>query len=98
MTPKNIEQASPDVREVLFKAAMQLGQYWPSEKRMIFRRFLDAEAYTDAALMLVPEGCGFVIMGTAAKVGRDISCEPTISLSIASASVKASLRAKGPGQ
>ena len=59
-----IEQAAPDVRGVLEDAWCDHHGY-PLECHPIeakcpycnkFRRFLDAEAYTDAALMLVPEG------------------------------------------
>jgi len=51
-------------------------------------------AYTasiDAALTLVPEGCGFVVMGKAAKIGRKIATAATPALAICIAA----LRAKG---
>lgn len=58
-----------------------------------FRRFLDAEAWTDAALMLVPEGKGFCIMGNAAKVGKHVGVGDTPALALA----QAALRAKEAG-
>lgn len=62
MTPA--DQASPDVREVLEAAWLTIHHegYVPENERDTcrkcdrFTRFLDAEAYTDAALMLVPNG------------------------------------------
>lgn len=79
MTPKAIEQASPDVREVLELAFFAVfgpkppseydGRAWtrnepdfsPAWEAWVkadvrFKRMLDAEAYLDAAMMLVPEG------------------------------------------
>lgn len=72
MTPKTIEQASPDVREVLELAFFDIYGREPDkahipewnqwrDREIRFTRFLDAEAYTDAALMLVPEGWGFTV-------------------------------------
>lgn len=48
-------------------------------------------ASIDAALTLVPEGCGFVVMGKAAKIGRKIATAATPALAICIAA----LRAKG---
>ncbi|MDT0507548.1 hypothetical protein [Novosphingobium sp. MMS21-SN21R] len=68
MTTDRIDQASPDVREVLDAAYRKLfpslrSKDHTSEECAVsdlhafrFYRFLDDEAYTDAALMLVPEG------------------------------------------
>lgn len=48
-------------------------------------------ASIDAALTLVPEGCGFVLMGCAAKVGREIAkgATPAIALCIAALRARA---------
>lgn len=46
-----------------FLMAMEVS--WPARSR--FRRFLDAEAWTDAALMLVPEGWGWNVSQPNAK-------------------------------
>ena len=59
-----------DVREVLEGAWLEIHHegYPPENERDTcrlcdrFRRFLDAEAYLDAAMMLVPEGWGYQIM------------------------------------
>ena len=59
-----MSEAAPDVREVLEAAYNRIfcrdtlaGFICePCDRLNRFTRFLDAEAYTDAALMLVPEG------------------------------------------
>lgn len=64
MTPTEIEQAQPgDERRVLEALATQLFEfssafYWPR-----FMGLLDAAAYLDAAMMLVPEGWHIEIKG-----------------------------------
>lgn len=64
-------------------------------KRNRFRRFLDAEAWTDAAMMLVPEGKGFCIMGNAAKVGKHVGVGDMPALALLAACLKA--RENGDG-
>ena len=108
-----IEQAAPDVRDVLEDAWRDHHGY-PLECHPIeakcpycnkFRRFLDAEAYTDAALMLVPDRYkdDYILTSSAAYLGPDpvyysegeaqhIGYAETLALAIAAAS----LRAKGP--
>ena len=46
-------------------------------------------ASLDAALMLVPEGCGFAIMGNWAKVGRHIGASSTLALALTAAALRA---------
>ena len=46
-------------------------------------------ASIDAALTLVPEGCGFVVMGKAAKIGRKVATAPTPALAICIAALRA---------
>lgn len=105
-----------DVREMLEAAFAQMygltlaardwdALNWAPANR--FRRFLDAEAYTDAALMLVPEGWRFRLMssdfeGFLAEVWNDgvDDCEfadrgPIPALAIAQAAIKA--RENGDG-
>lgn len=69
------------------------GDGWTMTGR--FCRFLDAEAWTDAAMMLVPEGKGFCIMGNAAKVGKHVGVGETPALALAQACLKA--RENGDG-
>ena len=119
MTTDRIEQAAPDVRDVLEDAWRDHHGY-PLECHPIeakcpycnkFRRFLDAEAYTDAALMLVPEGWTYLSMEVCARGLDTQHCRISLErmegeietrstgygqcLPLAIAS--ASLRAKGPG-
>ena len=91
-------QAMSDTRQVLEEAYQAIygvpGLAWfNGEQGARFRRFLDAEAWTDAALMLVPEGKGFCIMGNAAKVGKHVGVGDTPALALA----QAALRAKEAG-
>lgn len=53
-----------------------------------FGRCMDAGAWLDAALMLVPDDCGFIIYGQAAKVGRCISGASTPALALCAASLR----------
>ena len=103
-----IEQAAPDVREVLMNAAFEIADgNWSMAQTTRFTRFLDAEAYTDAALMLVTEGALLRVHGCTNRNGfnawinihqvgneKDVFGNgKTPALAIAAAS----LRAKGPG-
>ena len=103
-----IEQAAPDVREVLEDAWRDHHGY-PLECHPIeakcpycnkFRRFLDAEAYTDAALLLVPEGCKWAITSrnsACCNPGHIASLDWVFAETPALAIAAAALRAKGPG-
>ena len=117
MTTDRIEQAAPDMREVLELAFFDIYGREPDkvhipewnqwrDREIRFTRFLDAEAYTDAALMLVPDRYkdDYILTSSAAYLGPDpmyysegeaqhIGYAETLALAIASAS----LRAKGPG-
>lgn len=53
------------------------------------RAMLAVEAYESAALMLVPEGKGFVVMGNGAKVGGCIAASSTPALAIVAAALRA---------
>lgn len=46
-------------------------------------------ASLDAAMMLVPKGCGFAIMGNGAKVGRHIGASSTPALALTAAALRA---------
>lgn len=60
-----------------------------------FRRFLDAEAWTSAAEMLVPEGANFVVMRAVdgliyASVGFERPCQNDVpAIALAAACLKA---------
>lgn len=69
------EQAGPnDQRHILELAWQEVYGHFPGSheslpaRTLLFARRLNAEAYLDAALMMVPEGRGFAIMGNGAKV------------------------------
>jgi hypothetical protein len=76
-----LEAAGPEMqRDVLGDAwdciARTNGHDWASANAGKFCRLIDAEAYVDAALMLVPEGCfvGFLMDGE--KDGWIACCQP----------------------
>ena len=109
-----IEQAAPDVREVLELAFFDIYGREPDkvhipewnqwrDREMRFRRFLDAEAYTDAALMLVPVGGSWAVgMQSGGVSGASVFLNGgamfrTEAATPALAIAAASLRAKGPG-
>ena len=90
------EQAGPnDQRHILELAWQEVYGHFPGsheslpERTLLFARRLNAEAYLDAALMLVPEGCGFAIMGNGAKVGRHIGASSTPALALTAATLRA---------
>lgn len=112
------DQASPDVRDLLETAWNTIHDHQVAPWRKLavangverFRRFLDAEAYTDAALMLVPEGWSWSI-GEMRGIGKfrgwlnDHNTPDGIAVrsvdadaeTAALALAAAALRAKGPG-
>ena len=115
MTTDRIEQAAPDVREVLYDAwdviAPERGIAWARKHARRFGILIDAEAYTDAALMLVPDGwwlqhLGHCIGGFRCRI--ETNGPPSVSVDAgfnpdkpfstqALAICEASLRAKVPG-
>ena len=108
-----IEQAAPDVREVLELAFFDIYGREPDkvhipewnqwrDREIRFRRFLDAEAYTDAALMLIPEGWEWSTYSSCEAAIHTVRDKKQFaffghSTTPALAICEASLRAKGPG-
>jgi len=105
-----IEAAQADVRDVLELAFFDIYGREPDkvhipqwnqwrDREISFHRFLDAEAYLDAAMMLVPEGWRYGIMGRAGYTECGIGPEEkdavytgrseTPALALAAASLKA---------
>jgi hypothetical protein len=80
------EQAAGPDRELDFAIAAGVG--WPDSPNL----HQHARRYTeslDAAVTLVPQGCGWMIMGNAAKVGRLPSRGATSPLALCAAALRA---------
>lgn len=103
-----IEQAAPDVRGVLEAAYNRIfcrdtlaGFICePCDRLNRFTRFLDAEAYTDAALLLVPDGCKWAVTSRNSACCNPDHIAPldwVFAATPALAIAAAALRAKGPG-
>lgn len=87
------EQSESDPQGSLIEAAWELvAPTFPRDllnrRAHHFSRCMEAGAWLDAALMLVPEDCGFIIYGQAAKVGRSISGASTPALALCAASLR----------
>lgn len=94
-----IESADGPDRELdaeIAKAVGAQGTYradflgWDDVGHAIYRPgYARYTASIDAALTLVPDDCGFVVMGKAAKVGCHIGSGATPALALAAAALKA---------
>ena len=96
-----VTQRASDVREVLMDAAFEIAAgNWSMAQATRFMRFIDAEAYTDAALMLVPDRYkdDYIFTSGSAYLGPDpmyysegaaqqIGFGDTLALAIAAASL-----------
>mgnify|MGYP003532425894 FL=1 len=65
------------------------GDWWYGPHDEMPRKVPAFTASLDAALTLVPEECGWMVMGCAAKVGRQPSRGATPALALASAALRA---------
>lgn len=92
-TRQALEEAFAEIHNLTVKPSDWDALGWNKADR--FRRLLDAEAWTDAAMMLLPEGKGFCIMGNAAKVGKHVGVGDMPALALLAACLKA--RENGDG-
>lgn len=105
---KNWDNARVSEQRPEDHASFTLWNEWRMKTRLRFTRFLDAEAYADAALMLVPAHCRVVTMsehldrqGWYVKLvihDPHEALEAVSAVSLPLAICEAALRAKGPTQ
>jgi hypothetical protein len=81
------QAAGPDQKLVMLSVldALKL----PSKQHYAIIRMIEVGAYESAAIALVPEGCRWMIMGNAAKVGRWPSRAATPALALCAAALRA---------
>jgi len=81
------QAAGVDQKAVMLAVVDALGL--PSDQHYRAVRMIEIGAYESAAVTLVPEGCGWMVMGNAAKVGVWPSRAATPALALCSAALRA---------
>jgi hypothetical protein len=81
------QAAEPDQKAAMLAVVDALGL--PSKQHYLIVRMIKIGAYESAAIALVPEGCGWMVMGNAAKVKRWPSRAATPALALCAAALRA---------
>jgi hypothetical protein len=81
------QAAGPDQKATMLAVVDALGLPLDQHYRAV--RMIEIGAYESAAVMLVPEGCGWMVMSSAAKVGVWPSHGATPALALCAAALRA---------